>query len=140
MPFKYLLTADASLTINKLAAAAPPTASAPEVVIDWLARLRLLHNVPFAYLVPHEALLPLESIRFFYLDRNWTDAAVDGALAVGAITTKDRAQLQASYETIRNAVDDAGRDTPSDLFGVPCVEVELHGKREKRGVFNACGG
>ena len=58
-------------------------------------RLRLLSNVPFAYLVPEHRLLPTESIRFFDLNRNWTDAAVDGALSVGAVTSKDRAQLQA---------------------------------------------
>ena len=56
----------------------------PPLLVDWLARLRLLERVPFAYLVPDDELLPPESIRFFYLNRNWTDAAVDGALAVGA--------------------------------------------------------
>ena len=46
----------------------------------FLARLRLLHGVPFCYLVPDAELLPPESIRFFYLDRAWTDALVQGAL------------------------------------------------------------
>ena len=30
-------------------------------------------------------LLPLESIRFFYLDRAWTDALIQGALCVGTV-------------------------------------------------------
>ena len=55
--------------------AATGTSSIPAEVIDWLARLRLLHGVPFAYLVPDADLLPPESVRFFYLDRDWTDAA-----------------------------------------------------------------
>ncbi len=85
----------------------PPTNDdgMPDSVVDWLARLRLLCNVPFAYLVPDHRLLPSESIRFFYLNRNWTDAAVDGALSVGAVASKDRAQLQALHATLRAALD-----------------------------------
>ena len=54
----------------------------PRDLRQWLARLRLLEGVPFAYLVADSELLPPESIRFFYLDRNWTDALVQGALSV----------------------------------------------------------
>jgi hypothetical protein len=75
----------------------------------FLARLRLLHGVPFSYLVADSDLLPIESIRFFYLDRAWTDALVQGALSVGTITTADRAQLEAVYPTIRDEVDEAER-------------------------------
>jgi hypothetical protein len=49
----------------------------------WLARLALLEGVPFNYLVPHEAMLPPESIRFFHLDLQWVDAMIDGAFSVG---------------------------------------------------------
>src|SRR6476469_7392110 len=85
----------------------PPTDDdgMPDSVVDWLARLRLLCNVPFAYLVPDHRLLPSDAIRFFYLNRNWTDAAVDGALSVGAVASKDRAQLQALHATLRAALD-----------------------------------
>jgi len=75
----------------------------------FLARLRLLHGVPFSYLVPDADLLPIESIRFFYLDRGWTDALVQGVLSIGTITTADRAQLEAVYPTIRDEVDEAER-------------------------------
>ena len=75
----------------------------------FLARLRLLHGVPFSYLVADSDLLPIESIRFFYLDRAWTDALVQGALSVGTITTADRAQLEAVYPRIRDEVDEAER-------------------------------
>jgi hypothetical protein len=75
----------------------------------FLARLRLLHGVPFSYLVPDAELLPPESIRFFYVDRGWTDALVQGALSVGTITTADRAQLESVYPHIRNDVDEAER-------------------------------
>jgi len=75
----------------------------------FLARLRLLNGVPFSYLVPDAELLPIESIRFFYLDRAWTDALVQGVLSVGTITTADRAQLEAVYPHIRDDVDEAER-------------------------------
>jgi hypothetical protein len=55
----------------------------PTTVADWLSRLTLLQGVPFHYLVPDEAMLPPESIRFFYLNMNWIDALVDGALSLG---------------------------------------------------------
>jgi hypothetical protein len=74
-----------------------------------LARLRLLEGVPFGYLVADSALLPPESIRFFYVDRGWTDALVEGALAVGTITTNDRAALEQIYATVRSEVDEAER-------------------------------
>lgn len=76
---------------------------------QWLARLRLLEAVPFAYLAADSQLLPLESIRFFYVDRAWTDAMVQGVLSVGTVTTADRAQLEAMYPTIRDEVDEAER-------------------------------
>ncbi|MFL5937816.1 MAG: hypothetical protein ACJ744_07675 [Gaiellaceae bacterium] len=81
----------------------------------FMARLRLLHGVPFSYLVPDEELLPPESIRFFYVDRRWTDALVQGALGVGTITTADRAQLEAVYPYIRDDVDEAERVIRSPL-------------------------
>lgn len=52
-------------------------------IADWLGELMLLHPVPFDNLVPDERLLPIESIRFFYVDFNWLAAAVDGALSLG---------------------------------------------------------
>jgi hypothetical protein len=75
----------------------------------FLARLRLLHGVPFSYLVPDAELLPVESMRFFYIDRAWTDALVQGALSVGTITSADRTQLEAVYPHIRTEVDEAER-------------------------------
>jgi hypothetical protein len=75
----------------------------------FLARLRLLHGVPFSYLVPDAELLPVESIRFFYVDRAWTDALVQGALSVGTVSSADRTQLEAVYPHVRDEVDEAER-------------------------------
>jgi hypothetical protein len=75
----------------------------------WLARLRLLEGVPFGYLVGDAALLPPESLRFFHVDRGWTDALVEGALSVGTVTTADRGALENIYGTVRAEVDEAER-------------------------------
>lgn len=81
----------------------------PLAIRDWLARLRLLEGVPFNNLVADSDLLPLESIRFFYLDRAWTDALVQGALSVGTVNSSDRAQLEALYPSIRKEIDEQER-------------------------------
>ncbi|CCK31823.1 hypothetical protein BN159_7444 [Streptomyces davaonensis JCM 4913] len=75
----------------------------------WLARLRLLEAVPFAHLVADATLLPPESIRFFHVDRGWTDALVEGALSVGTVTSADRSALEQLYGTVRTEVDEAER-------------------------------
>lgn len=62
----------------------------PESVERWIAGLHLLHGIPFTYLVPDEKMLPMEAIRFFYLDLSWIHAMADGALSVGRNTDMDR--------------------------------------------------
>ncbi len=57
-------------------------------IIAWLGRLRTLEGVPFPYIVPHEEMLPNDSIRFFHIDRNWIDAMIDGALSTGVLDSR----------------------------------------------------
>jgi hypothetical protein len=72
---------------------------------SFLAHLRLLIGVPFEYLVPDARLLPDESIRFFYIDRSWTDRLVDGAISVGKIGTREQAHHQAHSPAVNQQVD-----------------------------------
>lgn len=81
----------------------------PGAIRRALAELRLLHSVPFNYLVADASLLPPESIRFFYLDRNWTDALIQGVLSIGTFTSAERTQLEALREVVRAEVDEAER-------------------------------
>lgn len=101
----------------KVAAAAPVAhyqkdedTSMPAALREWLVRLRLLEGVPFANLVADSELLPMESIRWFYLDRRWTDALVQGALSVGTVNSDDRIQLEAQYNAIRAELDTEERN------------------------------
>jgi hypothetical protein len=82
----------------------------PQEIRNWLVRLRLLEGVPFANLVADTELLPPESIRWFYLDRQWTDAVVQGALSVGTVNSDDRMQLTAAYPAIRDELDTEERN------------------------------
>ncbi len=86
-----------------------PNGVVPADIVRFLARLRLLEGVPFSYLVPESDLLPPESIRFFYLDRNWTDALMQGALSVGTVNSSDRAKLEPLHGIVRSETDTAER-------------------------------
>jgi hypothetical protein len=82
----------------------------PAALRSWLVRLRLLEGVPFGNLVADTELLPPESIRWFYIDRRWTDALVMGALSVGTVNSDDRTQLTANYDAIRTELDQEERN------------------------------
>ena len=82
----------------------------PAELRNWLVSLRLLNGVPFANLVADSELLPQESIRWFYMDRRWTDALVQGALSVGTVNSDDRIQLDAQYNAIRAELDTEERN------------------------------
>lgn len=82
-----------------------PESQMPPYMETFLAHLRLLVGVPFENLVPDERLLPVESIRFFYLDRSWTDRLVDGAVQVGKIGTREQAHHQARAGDVNASLD-----------------------------------
>ena len=82
-----------------------PEAEMPPYMESFLAHLRLLVGVPFDYLIADSRLLPLETIRFFYLDRSWTDRLVDGAISVGKIGTREQAHHQAHGAAVQQQLD-----------------------------------
>ncbi|MEY2464504.1 MAG: hypothetical protein QOH64_2642, partial [Acidimicrobiaceae bacterium] len=84
---------------------AAPESELPPYLESFLAHLRVLVGVPFEYLVPDERLLPVESIRFFYLDRSWTDRLVDGVMAVGKLGTREQAHHQAHDPAVQSRLD-----------------------------------
>jgi hypothetical protein len=86
-----------------------PEAEMPPYMESLLAHQRLLVGVPFDYLVPDARLLPDESVRFFYLDRSWTDRLVDGAMAVGKIGSRDQAYHQARSGPVSQQIDQTER-------------------------------
>lgn len=73
-------------------------------VAAWLANLGLLYPVPFSHLVPDPRLLPVESIRFFYVDRDWLDALQAGACSIAIHTSADAAAFSALHSQLTQAV------------------------------------
>jgi len=66
-----------------------------KALADWLGRLKLLHGLPFNYLVPDTKMLPEESLRFFYFNTLWLDYLQEGALSLGRSTSSMKVHDQA---------------------------------------------
>ncbi|WP_329172729.1 hypothetical protein [Streptomyces sp. NBC_01477] len=64
---------------------------------------RLLAAVPFAHLVPHEGLLPPETVRFFHLDASWVHAVAAGLLSLGIRTSLDKKLIGRTLEALTAA-------------------------------------
>lgn len=77
----------------------PAESGLPADITTFLSQLYRLNGVPFSYLVPHELLLEDETLAFFYVDPNWIEALLDGALSIARTQGNDR---------IRNAVMNGG--------------------------------
>ncbi len=75
------------------------------IITEWLAQLALLEGVPFVNLVPDARMLPLESIRFFFVDPNSIDALIDGALSAGVQSSRDTLYAALLGPAIREGVD-----------------------------------
>ncbi|KAK3950186.1 hypothetical protein QBC32DRAFT_347299 [Pseudoneurospora amorphoporcata] len=92
---------------------------------DWMIVLRFvldlyyLVNVPSHYLMPDQSLVPRESLRFFFVDHNWIDALVDGALSLGHQGGPGLADQKASVtdDVVRRAI----KKTINRLFTDPTV-------------------
>jgi hypothetical protein len=52
------------------------------IVLAWIMDKKFLHNIPAHYLITDPWQVPMESIRFFYIDTVWVDCLIDGALSV----------------------------------------------------------
>ena len=97
----------AALSAHRAAVATLSADSDPPLgayTLNYLVGARLARNVPFPYLVPDPALLPLESARFFTVDEGWLDALLEGVLAVGGSSTRDTEHLAAVLPALQQAV------------------------------------
>lgn len=81
----------------------PEDTAIPSDISEWLDRVSLLEGVPFAYLVPDERMLPVESLRFFTLDPGWIESLRDGALSIARVHASDHARHDVHREQIPSA-------------------------------------
>jgi len=94
----------ARLQASGVAVSDDPTNAIPADIVTWLTNLCLLKGVPFNQLVPNQAMLPAESIRFFYVDPNFLDGLVDGALSIGIQSSRDSLFTQIMRSHVHAAV------------------------------------
>lgn len=78
-----------------------PDLPLPDPLRTWLEHLSLLNGVPFHYLVPDERMLPMESMRIFWLDWFWIECLLDGAFSIGRHTSADTTR-DAAHKTTRH--------------------------------------
>jgi hypothetical protein len=88
----------------------------PAVVSDWFDALRRLEPVPFRYLVPDERMLPVESIRFFEIDKHWTDCLIDGAFSIGRVLDGDHKHDKTLHEELSGDLHH-GQDSQNPITG-----------------------
>jgi hypothetical protein len=99
----------------------------PHLIVEWLAGLALLYDVPFNTLVPDVRMLPNEAIRFFFVDANWTDALLDGALSVGMQSSRDSLFHRLVRDALHREVDDVIDQVRDKLRGVPASQGSPRG-------------
>lgn len=107
--------------MKKSADAELPPLQFPANVSEWLGKISLLYGVPLEYLVPDSRMLPPESMRYFYLDRNWIDRLIDGAMSVGVLSTKDQIFNKAFFSEVYTAADVAQQNTRNIIRGEKSV-------------------
>lgn len=113
---------------EKLSQVTVSTETTDTSITDWLGNLNLFYGVPFHNLVPNPDMLPTESIRFFYVDANWMEALMDGALSIGRMTSTDISTDLANKSAlkqaaIQSAANHRARLTSSDPISEPTPPV-----------------
>lgn len=95
-------------------------------VYSWVLDKLHLKQVPWHYICLDASWLPPETLRFVYVDENWMDALVDGALSLGNLSTDSSSKDDSSRTTIKRAInsklslpdkDLGGRTPPTPVYG-----------------------
>lgn len=93
-------------TLDPVNALADDPIEIPPAIVTWCAHAMLLYGVPFEYLVPHPAMLPQESFRFFRIDQNWLLRLVEGAVSVGVGSSRDAIAILSQVDAVVSAAAD----------------------------------
>jgi hypothetical protein len=84
---------------------------------DWLGQLKLMHGVPFYYLVPNVDMLPTESIRFFYCNTIWLDYLQEGALSIGRSTSSFKTHDESFAQRLKTLGFNGARTQRPKVYG-----------------------
>lgn len=86
------------------------------IVLAWVMNRMFLAGVPAHYLITDPSHLENESLRFFYIDSNWVDAMIDGALSLANHMGNDKDRI-----AIKTALNDYITSTPDLLPHAPQI-------------------
>jgi hypothetical protein len=90
----------AQVSPAQLLTATPSLSRPSDYVVSALEAAGRLVGVPLAYLAPHPALLPAESLQFFVIDPSWVRALQRGLLSAGSPRAVPDADLDALLDEI----------------------------------------
>lgn len=94
-------------------------------IYSWILDKVHLASVPANYLIPDPSFLPQETLRFFFIDDNWIDALIDGALSLanhwGYTPDMDKSRI-----AIKLAINERLR-TPDESLGGWHVPIPRYG-------------
>lgn len=85
-------------------------------VLAWVMDRMFLSGVPAHYLISDPSHLQHESLRFFYIDPNWVDALIDGALSLANHMGEDRDRV-----AIKRAINTFIQHTPEHQTHSPQI-------------------
>jgi hypothetical protein len=85
-------------------------------ILAWVMDRMFLSGVPAHYLISDPSHLQHESLRFFYIDPNWVDALIDGALSLGNHMGEDRDRV-----AIKEAINTYIHHIPEDQTHPPQI-------------------
>ncbi|GFP58537.1 hypothetical protein TASIC1_0010034800 [Trichoderma asperellum] len=94
-------------------------------IYSWILDKVHLANVPVQYLIPDPSYLPQETLRFFFIDDNWIDASIDGALSL-ASHFEHAPDTDKSRTAIKLAINECLR-TPDESLGGWNVPMPRYG-------------
>ncbi len=103
-----------------------PEQTSEEAIVTWLARLQLLYGVPYRYLIPHDDLLPAESIKIFHIDPNYTTALIDGAYSIGRDIELVNASERATFTKLNSKVKHRVANLRNRMFGLTEDETPIN--------------
>lgn len=90
----------------------------PQNIVNWVADKNLLKGIPFRYLVAEPRLLPMESLRFFYMDSNWVDCLLNGVFSVGLHTQQAAQDNEGLKVAVKTAVQAANPNVGAPSCGL----------------------
>ena len=69
---------------------------------NFFSGLSLLDSVPMAGIIADESMLPPESLRVFFVNQNWINSLIDGAMSIGRSCSEDAAHDRAILDPVIN--------------------------------------